>query len=233
MMAGGIGADTTALRRRPLAGYDTLVASGSAPPGTTMRRRHHRPWWAVMAGLSMLLITPVVDAHPHVYVEQSIDVRFGASGLEGLRLAWEFDTTFSRLFLQTFDGDRDGRLSDAEVRKATEEQRVKLEAYGYFIDVRLDDASISKSSVEDFSIRMRGDRVYYSFTVDLRASPKGQGRLEVHVADPTNYAWFVLKAGGVTVTNASAAYSVECIHAKLARGRVLDGVRCEYRRRGP
>src|SRR4029453_11499253 len=70
--------------------------------------------------LVLLLLLALPDrghAHPHVFVAYSFDLVFGADGLDGVRMTWEFDDFFSSLLLQTYDANGDGRFSPEETQR--------------------------------------------------------------------------------------------------------------------
>jgi ABC-type uncharacterized transport system substrate-binding protein len=58
------------------------------------------------AALLPLLAAGAASAHPHVFADAAVEVRFGARGLEGVRVAWTFDELFSSMVLQEYDRQR-------------------------------------------------------------------------------------------------------------------------------
>ena len=59
----------------------------------------------------------IAEAHPHMFVEYAVLVRFGAGGVESVEVRWTFDEFTSALILRQFDKDGDGKLSPDEVRQ--------------------------------------------------------------------------------------------------------------------
>lgn len=174
------------------------------------------------------------DAHPHVFVDYAVLVRFGAGGVESVEITWTFDEFTSALILRQFDKDRDGKLSPDEVRQIERGHFAQTQESQYFLSVRLNGAALPITSARDFSARVANGRVSYVFTVPL-ASPtvlaKGAaGRLELMADDPTVYTAFDLSSQSPVRVEAPPALTAGCEVIRDPKGAVMDFVRCDYRR---
>jgi ABC-type uncharacterized transport system substrate-binding protein len=167
-------------------------------------------------------------AHPHVFVEHSMVVVAGPKGIEAIQLLWTFDALFSAMVVQTFDADRDGTFSAAEVQAIEQKHFANIRRYNYFVDIKRDGRSLP-ISVRDFRARIPKDQVVYAFTVPV--SPNGgEGRLEITVDDPTYYTAFTAARPAVKV-QAHRDYRVDC--ALEARGDLVpEAVVCTSRKAG-
>lgn len=82
------------------------------------------------------------DAHPHVFVDYAVLVRFGAAGAEGVEVTWTFDEFTSALLLRQFDRDRDGKLAPDEVRQIERGHFAEARESQYFLSLRLNGAAL-------------------------------------------------------------------------------------------
>jgi ABC-type uncharacterized transport system substrate-binding protein len=174
------------------------------------------------------------DAHPHVFVDYAVLVRFGAGGVESVEVTWTFDEFTSALLLRQFDKDRDGKLSPDEVRQIEQGHFKETQESQYFLSVRLNGAALPIASARDFSARVANGRVSYVFTVPL-ASPTTMaggagGRLELMADDPTIYTAFELSPQSPVRVEAPRALTAGCEVIRDPKGAVMDFVRCDYRR---
>ena len=174
------------------------------------------------------------DAHPHVFVDYAVLVRFGAGGVESVEVTWTFDEFTSALLLRQFDKDRDGKLSPDEVRQIERGHFKETQESQYFLSVRLNGAALPIASARDFSARVANGRVSYVFTVPL-ASPTTMaegagGRLELMADDPTIYTAFELSSQSPVRVEAPRALTAGCEVIRDPKGAVMDFVRCDYRR---
>jgi ABC-type uncharacterized transport system substrate-binding protein len=174
---------------------------------------------------------PVADAHPHVFVDYAVLVRFGAGGVESVEITWTFDEFTSALILRQFDKDRDGKLSPDEVRQVERGHFAETRESQYFLSARLNGAALPIATARDFSARVANGRVTYVFTVPM-ATPAlgaGGGRLELMADDPTIYTAFDLSAQApVRVEAPPRALTAGCEVIRDPKGAVMDFIRCDY-----
>ena len=68
----------------------------------------------VLCLLALGLARPA-SAHPHVFVDYSVEPVLRDGAIVGVRVVWRFDDFYSGLILDSVDTDRDGVLSDPEI----------------------------------------------------------------------------------------------------------------------
>jgi ABC-type uncharacterized transport system substrate-binding protein len=142
----------------PRNGFDRLIA---------LRGRF---WLAVSLGLAVLL--PPSDrprAHPHVWIDVSLELRFQGEVLEGLRVIWLFDEYYSAFAVQDFDANGNKRL-DREELAVLENSHEGLKDYSYFTHLKVGDLlpeDLKVEAVENFAAEMKDDRLQYAFDVPL------------------------------------------------------------------
>ena len=171
------------------------------------------------------------DAHPHVFVDYAVLVRFGAGGVESVEITWTFDEFTSALILRQFDKDRDGKLSPDEVRQVERGHFAETRESQYFLSLRLNGAALPIASARDFSARVVNGRVSYVFTVPM-ATPAiaggAAGRLELMADDPTIYTAFDLSPQAPVRVAAPQGLTAECQVIRDPKGAVMDFIRCNY-----
>ncbi len=129
-----------------------------------------RCWLAAVLGLAVLL--PPSDgprAHPHVWIDVSLELRFEGEVLEGLRVIWLFDEYYSAFAVQDFDANGNKQL-DREELAVLENSHEGLKDYSYFTHLKVGDLlpeNLKVEVVENFTAEMKDDRLQYAFDVPL------------------------------------------------------------------
>jgi ABC-type uncharacterized transport system substrate-binding protein len=182
------------------------------------------------AALLPLLAAGGASAHPHVFADAAVEVRFGARGLEGVRVAWTFDELFSSMVLQEYDRQRTGRLSPSAIRDIEQKEMEGLKGFGYFVTLVVNGAKVPVTAIRDFSADTVKQQVVYLFTVPVTPPATPAGTIEINVDDPTWYTAFAL-VEPIRV-QAPPAYEVTCRLAKDPQTNRPEGIKCAYRRTG-
>jgi len=187
---------------------------------------------APVAALLLVTCTALpATAHPHVWIDYSVTVRFGPEGPEGVRVTWAFDEMISSLIIQKYDTDRDGTFSARENRVIEKEHLIHLKEFHYFVDLKVDGAAIPVTEVKDFEARNVRGQLHYTFTVAIPRAVRREGRVDVSVTDPTFYTAFSAMARPIAAEGASN-HRVECDAVREPKTNLLEGLRCTYRRQG-
>lgn len=77
--------------------------------------------------LSQYLLIPVAQAHPHIWIEGTVELVFDRQGqASAVRQAWLFDELFSTYALQGMPRDKAGQVPGAELDKITSEWMTAL-----------------------------------------------------------------------------------------------------------
>ena len=183
--------------------------------------------------LALWLVTGApAGAHPHIWIEYTVGVHFGAAGPETVEFAWTFDEFTSSMLLQSFDADRNGVFSPAEVRSLEERHFAETRTAQYFVMMRVNDVPVPVDTVRDFTVRVAAGRVTYVFRVPVKGPPTGDGRLEVLADDPSVYAAFDLTTREPVPLRAPKGIAAACQVIRDPKGAALDFVRCTYKRGG-
>jgi ABC-type uncharacterized transport system substrate-binding protein len=197
--------------------------------GPLRRLRAARAPAAAALALVTLGVAPA-DAHPHVWIDYAVSVRFGPDGPEGVRIDWAFDEMISALIIQKYDTDRDGTLSAHEIRVIEKELFVSLKEFDYFVALKVDGIAIPVKEFKDFEARNARGQLHYLFTVPIRRAARNDGTVDVLATDPTFYSAFSAVAAPITAEGASR-HRVECAPLRDRKTNLVETLRCTYRRR--
>lgn len=117
----------------------------------------------------VLLIISITGAwaHPHVFIDASLEFELRGRSLEGIWVEWTFDPVFSADIIGQFDRNRDGSFNDSESALIQAKAFSNLQKYGYFTFVRQDDTRFTPTAVEQFKADQRDGRAVYRFRVPL------------------------------------------------------------------
>ncbi len=181
---------------------------------------------AAIALACALVAAPMAWAHPHVFVDAEVGVRFGAHGLEAVRLTWRFDDLHSIALLQRFDREEPGGFTPAAVREMERQHVRGLEPLQFFLDVQVNGVPVAVTEAREFVARVDRGQVVYLFTAPVSPPASAEGVVRIDVADPGYYIAFAL-AERVQV-EATGPYRVECRLARDPETKRPDGVRCVY-----
>jgi ABC-type uncharacterized transport system substrate-binding protein len=190
-----------------------------------------RPSTSLRAAVFVLALAgspaAVATAHPHVFVDISVGVRFGDHGFEGIQLAWEFDAPHSSFLLYSF-ADRSGTFSAQAVQDMERLHVRETQPLGFFLEVHANGAPVPVTTLRDFTASVERARVTYAFIVPVSPPPSNAGVVEINVVDPGAFTAFtVIEPVRVDVPG---PYRVECRLARDPDTRRPEGIRCEYRR---
>ena len=186
--------------------------------------------FAASAMVLMALAPASAQAHPHVWIDYEVVVRFGPEGPEGVRVDWAFDEMLSSLIIQKYDADRDGKFSPAESRALEKEHLAALKDFNYFVELRIDGKPLPVTAVKDFEARNVRGQLHYLFTVPVRAA-RQEGVVDINVTDPTYYSAFSMAAKPISFEG-GPNYRIECTVVTDPKTKLREGLRCTYRRQG-
>ena len=120
-------------------------------------------------------------AHPHAWIDVSVDVQFDGSGrITDLKESWLFDEFYTADTVQKGEQRKMDLLTTRILHN--------LGGYGYFTRVRLGDRQIALKEPTERSARMEGHRLLMTFTVPLSEPVSvAETPLTYAVFDPTYF----------------------------------------------
>jgi nickel/cobalt exporter len=158
----------------------------------------------------MLAFAAPAFAHPHIFIDAKVTIRFDDSGaVVGLRHAWTFDTAFSAWVTQGLDTNGDRQTSAEEMQGLADENMTGLADYGFYTIAGDASDPLTFSPVGDQRMDYADGHttLTYSLTTN-RPHPLGK-RFEMGVYDPEYYVAITFgDASDVTLENAPAGCAV-------------------------
>lgn len=132
-------------------------------------------------------------AHPHVFVNNRMTVRFDAGMLQGITFTWTFDDMFSSMILADYDPKHTGQFNAAQVKAVKEGAFDNLENYHYFIALAVGKKQLSRFAIQQFTPSVADTKLVYTFFVPLKIPVQPQDQaVRVTVYDDSYYVAFDL-----------------------------------------
>ena len=131
----------------------------------------------LLVGLLILNVTgSSLNAHPHVFIANKIQVIFDEKGVAGFKVSWAFDEMFSAMIAQDFDADKNGRLNENEIKTIKEKAFAYIAPHNYYINIKINGEDFPIKFVRDFTARLEKGNLFYDFTIPCHvtalAAPK-------------------------------------------------------------
>ena len=142
----------------------------------------------------------VAQAHPHVFVDSALKLRFKKNDLTAIDVIWTFDEMSSDMFLIDLDTNADGTLSKAEWKK----QRPDIEGYlseqSFFVHVTLDGKRIHFAKLNTFTASFADGILTYKMTIPVGIAQKAAPqKMQIAIFDPSYYTDFYTALEAVSV----------------------------------
>ncbi len=154
----------------------------------------------LLAALCICAATPVA-AHPHVFVDATVEVLTEAGAVTGLRLVWTYDDLFSLMLTEDLGIDADGDLvlTDAEAAELAASVTDWPADYTGDLVVSNGGSSLTLAPRDDHGAAFAGGRVIEVHRRPLVTPASAiAGPVTVEVFDPYYYVAYTVT--GVTVT---------------------------------
>lgn len=106
-------------------------------------------------------------AHPHLYMENTIEFVWEKDQLKGAYLEWTFDRYFSADIINWLDVDKNGRFNATESVEVYNNAFINLENYYYYTFIREGTKRTNPSGVSEFKAIAKNGIMTYQFFIDL------------------------------------------------------------------
>lgn len=120
--------------------------------------------------LILFFLSFYLSAHPHVFIDYSIDFEISNAAVNGFWINWDFDEFVSSTIIYGYDMDEDGEFSPEENYYIFNEYFNNLKKYGYYIRLQINGNNKGVTRVSDFKASMNKGVVSYRFYVELEES---------------------------------------------------------------
>jgi len=144
----------------------------------------------VIAALVLAGAVQPAIAHPHIWVDASMQIRLDDAGrLEAIAHSWTFDEAFSSWSVQGLDTNGDGEVSSEEMSELAEQNVAGLGEYDYFTFAGEGEEDLDLSLAGEPRMHVADDgRVVLRFTLEPPQPQPLGAAFEIAVMDPE---WYV------------------------------------------
>ncbi|MFP4580691.1 MAG: DUF1007 family protein [Candidatus Sumerlaeia bacterium] len=140
----------------------------------------------LLVGLISLAAMPVW-AHPHVFIDYSVQFLFNEEGLDGIRCRWKYDAITSSDLIANHDSDSDDKLSEAEAASLAEELTDHFVNYYYHTTMIQEGEYIFLENVESPRAWQEKNRVFFEFVIPADLETQDEYRQVLVVQSDTDY----------------------------------------------
>lgn len=139
-------------------------------------------------GILLLMISFTAQAHPHVTIEQSLGLVFDGKGLSGVLVKWRFDYFYSAAAADSYDQDKDEKLTPTETATVKQELFDPILSEGGVIFVRVDGVRQVVGPATDYTAEFKNGALWMTFFVPCPVTLDGDAKeLVIDTYDPTYY----------------------------------------------
>ena len=138
--------------------------------------------------LFTLFLSPEVHAHPHVFIEQCLNLVFDDKGLAGIKVHWKFDDMFSSMIAEDHDLNRNGKFEADEIQEVKEEAFSFISKYNFFTFIKIENVPFQVKFIKDFNAFLKSQILVYEFLIPCHVTATNQAK-KVTIAsyDPSYY----------------------------------------------
>lgn len=138
------------------------------------------------------MFTPrIAQAHPHVFIDSSLNLHFEDNCLKSIDVIWTFDDMSSDMFLIDLDTNADGALTQAEWNKQRPDIESYLAEHSFFVHVLLNDKKMSLTKVSNFVATFEKGTLKYKMNIPLAVAKKSTvQQMQIAIFDPSYYSDF-------------------------------------------
>lgn len=155
---------------------------------------------ALLAGV---FFPPKSLAHPHIFVENKIDIVFDENGLAGFNVKWVFDEMFTVMVLEEILELEDASMNAGHVPIVKKQAFDHLKEHDYFTKVSINNQDFKVQFVRDFNARIENQRLVYEFFAPCHVKAASSWKtVTLAQYDPTFYSALTLGENPITVKNA-------------------------------
>lgn len=136
------------------------------------------------------LLAGLAVAHPHVFIDATIDLDFDEKGFVGVRNKWVFDLIYSQAMIAAGDKNQNGIFEADELPLYREQVVEAANEFSRFNYIGDDSQFFSPHEAKDLKVSISKEgRLVIEFlnSFDIPALSNDYTMLVVAVTDPTNY----------------------------------------------
>jgi len=138
--------------------------------------------------ITLMISCAAAQAHPHVTIEQSLGLVFDGKGLSGVLVKWRFDYFYSAAAADSYDQDKDEKLTPAETATVKQELFDPILSEGGVIFVRVNGVRQTVGPATDYAAEFKKGSLWMTFFVSCPVALDGTAKeLVIDTYDPTYY----------------------------------------------
>ena len=146
-----------------------------------------------------------VFSHPHVFIDNSIEIVFNKKGLAGFEVRWVFDEMFSSMLVHDFDKNINGKFEADEIEQVKNGAFSNLRKFQYFTYIKINGKPFRVQFVKGFSAKIEKDKVSYRFFVPCHVQAICSFKeVKISIYDKSFYSSLFLTKTPVSFQNASS-----------------------------
>jgi ABC-type uncharacterized transport system substrate-binding protein len=136
----------------------------------------------------LLSLVPEVQAHPHVFITQRLNLVFDDKGLAGIKVCWQMDDMFAAMIAEDHDLNQNGKLEISEIQAVKEKAFSFVSEYNYFTFIKIDNEPFQVKFIKDFNAILENRKLVYEFLVPCHVTATNLvKKLTVASYDPSYY----------------------------------------------
>ncbi|MFK7834669.1 MAG: DUF1007 family protein [Sulfitobacter sp.] len=143
-----------------------------------------------ISALLCLICASPLAAHPHIFVDTGLDLRFGADGrLQEVRVTWAYDEFYSLLIMEdrSLDPDFDGVLTEAEQADLTGFDMQWTPGFNGDLVITQGGQTLALSGPAQATARYEDGRITTTHVRRISAHAAGGAPVEIRPYDATYY----------------------------------------------
>lgn len=149
---------------------------------------------------SMVFTPRVAKAHPHVFIDSSLNLHFEKKGLTSIDVVWTFDDMSSDMFLIDLDTNADGALTQAEWNKQRPDIESYLAEHSFFVHIMLNGERVSLKKITNFVATFEKGTLKYKMNIPFAVAKKDSTqKMQIAIFDPSYYSDFYTALEAVAV----------------------------------
>lgn len=169
----------------------------------------HMRYWRFLMVLALMLVVGSLWAHPHMWIDTSLDFEFSSRGLSGIRVTWRFDDFNSADLRARFDLNDNGTIDPAEEEAIYEGAFSHLGEVNYFMLANVGGEAQELPAAIDFSAFVDEGKLVYEFVVPLELRFSRFNNMVLAFFDISYFIDFVTKAGQESYFTSGRTVTVE------------------------
>lgn len=166
-----------------------------------------------MAGLTLC---GQAAAHPHIWIDASYELTLAEGKVTAIKASWTFDEFYTLYLIDAVKKDAQGQYDSAALQDLAATSVSELEAYGWFIEMRLGEKLVPGVKPTAYGYTVDGGRATLSFTLplDQPADPRAQP-FSFTGYDPSYYVDIQVGSRFDVTIKGDDACAVEVVHPQI------------------